>query len=158
MSRRIVASGDELQFIVFRLGSTEYAFRIDQVERILRYVPPEAWESGPGFLAGRITFGDGRVPVLDLRARLGLLTSMHEDTRIMVLAADHLPLAVAVDQVREAMRVDTRTIRPPAGSGPERLQPALVGTIERGARSIEILNAARLLSEAERLALLEART
>jgi purine-binding chemotaxis protein CheW len=158
MSRRQVVSGDELQFIVFRVGQVEYGLRIDQVERILRYVPPERWEAGPAFLAGRIAYGSGLVPVLDLRVRAAVKPSLHEETRIMVLAPDQQALAVAVDQVREAMRVDTRTIQPPAEAGSDPLRAAAAGSIARGERSILILNAARLLSDAERMALSEALT
>lgn len=158
MSRRQMVSGDELQFIVFRVGQVEYGLRIDQVERILRYVPPDRWEAAPGFLAGRIAYGSGLVPLLDLRARAGVKPTLHEETRIMVLVPDHQPLAVAVDQVLEALRVDTRTIQPPADGGPDPLGAAAAGTIARGDRSILILNAARLLSDAERMALSEALT
>jgi purine-binding chemotaxis protein CheW len=158
MSRRQVVSGDELQFIVFRVGQGEYALRIDQVERILRYVPPERWEQGPEFLAGRIAYGSGLVPLLDLRARAAVKPTLHEETRIMVLVPAQQPLAVAVDQVREAMRVDTRTIQPAAGAESAPLGAAAGGAFERAGRSIMILNAARLLSDAERLALSEALT
>jgi purine-binding chemotaxis protein CheW len=158
MSRRIVVSGDELQFIVFRLGETEFGIRIDEVERILRYTPPEAWKAGPGFLAGTIGYRGGRVPIVDLRPRAGVRPTFHEETRTMVLAIEELPLAIVVDQVIAALRVDTRTIRPATDSHPLGLRSAGAGTIDRGGHSILVLNAGRLLPAEERQALSEALT
>jgi purine-binding chemotaxis protein CheW len=158
MSRRVVATGDELQFVVFRLGGQELAVSIVQVERILRYEPPQAWPDGPGFLAGRVEFNGARVPVLDLRLRAGQRAVFHEETRTMVLAIEPVALAVVVDQVKEVLRVDTRTIQPPTDRQPEAFPGAVSGTIDPSGRNILIVNAARLLTGEERLALSEART
>ena len=76
----------------------------------------------------------------------------------MVLAPGPAPLAVVVDQVNEVLRVDTRTILPPAASRGPRSRRRPSGIIARPGRTILILNAARLLTDAERLALSEALT
>ncbi|HEY7681032.1 MAG TPA: chemotaxis protein CheW [Gemmatimonadales bacterium] len=156
--RRQQASGDELQFVVFRVGSRELALSIVQVERILRYEPPEPWSDAPAFLEGLVPFGGGRVPLLDLRRRMGTEPTSREETRILVLAVEGLPLAVVADAVSEVLRVDTRTIQPPAASLTGFPAEALSGMIERDGRRILILNVARLLTQAERLALTEAAT
>jgi len=158
MRRRVVASGDELQFVVFRLGEQDLAIGIIQVERILRYEPPEAWSEGPGFLAGRMVYHGARVPVVDLRPRTGQRPVFHEETRTMVLALEPAPLAVVVDQVKEVLRVDSRTIRPPEGEQAAAFAGAATGTIAQPDRSILVLNAARLLTGEEWLALSEALT
>jgi chemotaxis signal transduction protein len=158
MSRRVVASDDELQFVVFHVGDRELALSIVQVDRILRYEPPEHWPAGPRFLAGRITYDGIPVPVLDLRPRAGQRPAFHEETRTMVLAPGSAPLAVVVDQVNEVLRVDTRTILPPEGELRSPFAEAASGIIPRPGRSILILNAARLLTDEERLALSEALT
>jgi purine-binding chemotaxis protein CheW len=158
MSRQVIASGDELQFLVFRLGDRECALDISQAERILRYDAPATLPDGPEFLDGVIPFAGRRVPLVDLRRRSGIEPGFGEETRIVVLALEGIPLAIVVDQVTEVARIDTRTIlrsgEPVPGLPPE----CLGGTIPRRGRNIVILNAARLLSSAERLALSEART
>jgi purine-binding chemotaxis protein CheW len=158
MSRQVIASGDELQFLVFRLGDRECALDISQAERILRYDAPATLPDGPEFLDGVIPFASRRVPLVDLRRRSGIEPGFGEETRIVVLALEGIPLAIVVDQVTEVARIDTRTIlrsgEPVPGLPPE----CLGGTIPRRGRNIVILNAARLLSSAERLALSEART
>lgn len=158
MSRRVMASGDELQFVVFRVGDRELALGIVQVERILRYEPPNDWPGGPGFLAGRIAYRGALVPVIDLRPRAGQRPAFHEETRTMVLALEQASLAVVVDQVKEVLRVDTRTIQPPERELAAAFAESASGTIQRPGRNILILNAARLLTGEERLALSEALT
>jgi purine-binding chemotaxis protein CheW len=156
MSRYVVPTGDELQFVVFRLGDRELAFSITQVERILRYEQPEPWPKGPRFIEGLLPFGNSTVPLLDLRRRTGLDSASREEARTMVLVNEALPLAVVVDQVREVLRVDTRTIRRATGEVAGLPDDVAGGLIERAGRTIMILNAARLLPSAERQALSEA--
>jgi len=158
VSRRAISTGDELQFVVFRVGSQELAFSIAQVERILRYEPPQEWSGCPEFLAGRITYGAAQIPLMDLRVRAGSRPMFHEETRTMVLTPEAAPLAVVVDQVKEVVRVDTRTIAASEEAIPGLPSEAASGRIERAGRTIMIVNAARLLTGAERLALSEART
>lgn len=157
MSRRVLATGDELQFLVFRLGRKEFALSITQAERILRHDAQPVAPGGPEFLDGRIPFGGVTVPLLDLRRRAGGEAVDREETRIMVLALEGVALALVVDQVTEVLRVDARTILA-AEAVPGFPAEAISGTITRPDRAIVILNAARLLGGTQRLALSEART
>lgn len=156
MSRRAVPTGDELQFVVFRLGDRELAFSITQVERILKHEQPAPWPKGPRFVEGLLPFGGGTVPLLDLRRRTGLDAASREETRTMVLVAEALPLAVVVDQVTEVLRVDTRIIQQAKGEVAGLPPDVAGGLIEWPGRTIMILNASRLLPSAERQALTEA--
>ncbi|MBK6421594.1 MAG: purine-binding chemotaxis protein CheW [Gemmatimonadetes bacterium] len=141
---RDVVAGDELQFIVFRLASAQLAINIFQVARILRYTVPEALPDGPAGTLGGIAFGGTLVPVVDLRARLGLPAELREETRIMVLEFEAGRLAVVVDQVHEAMRVDTRTIGRVEGADPVIPADWIAGAIARPGRQVLVLHAARL--------------
>ncbi|HTS89991.1 MAG TPA: chemotaxis protein CheW [Gemmatimonadales bacterium] len=158
MSRRAAPTGDELQFILFRVGRRELSVSITQVERILPYARPESWPGRPAFVSGGVSYAEQRVPVLDLRRRLAAEQAPEEDARIMILALEGASLALAVDQVTEVARVDTRTIVSAAQPVPGLPAEATGGSFERSGRTIPILNAARLLTEAERTALAETRT
>ena len=63
---------DDIQVVTFRVGRQEFAFDILQVERILRYTEPSPLPKAPQFLEGVMQYGDGAVPVLDLRKRFEL--------------------------------------------------------------------------------------
>lgn len=146
---RNITAGDELQFIVFRVGNQPLALNIFQVARILRYVPPEPLAGAPEFVEGVVHYLDRPVPVFDLRKRLGRPAGAQEETRIMVLELEGRRVAMAVDQVHEALRVDARFITvpdtPPPGVPPEWLG----GMIIQPGRTILVLQGGRLLGADE---------
>jgi purine-binding chemotaxis protein CheW len=153
-----MTTGDELQFVVFRLGGQEFGLSIFQVERILRWEAPAPLPNAPDFLEGVMPYGGGVVPLVDLRKRVGLAAAYEEETRVMVLQFEDQHVAVVVDQVVEVLRVDTRTIAPPPPMVRGLAAEYISGIISRTGRTIVVLNAARLLSSTERLALTEALT
>ena len=151
-----MTTGDELQFVVFRLGNQEFALSIFEVERITRFEAPAPLPNAPDFLEGVMPYAGRVVPLVDLRKRLGLPAEYREETRVMVLQLEEEQVAVVVDQVREVLRVDTRTITPPSPMVRGLAAEYVSGIIARPGRTIIVLHAGRLLSSAERLALSEA--
>jgi purine-binding chemotaxis protein CheW len=145
--------GDDIQVVTFRVGPQEFAFDILQVERILRYTAPSPLPKASNFLEGVMPYGDGAVPVLDLRKRFELEASIRDETRMMVLELETQRVAVLVDEVREVMRVDTTTITAPGPVVRGLAAEYISGIITRPGRTVIILNARKLLSATERLEL-----
>lgn len=148
-------SGDDVQVVTFKVGRQEFAFDILQVERILRYSPPSPLPKAPLFLEGVLPYGEGAVPVIDLRKRFELDAPIREETRLMVLQLDDQRVAVLVDEVREVLRVDSTAIAAPGPVVSGLAAVYIAGIITRPNRTIIILNARKLLSSTERLALTE---
>lgn len=146
---------DELQFVIFQVGSQSLALSIFQVERILRWEQPAALPNAPAFLEGVLPYGDGVVPVVDLRKRLDVPATQQEETRVMVLELENQRVAVLVDEVREVLRVDSTTIAAPGPVVSGLAAVYIAGIISRPERTIILLNARKLLSSSERLALSE---
>jgi purine-binding chemotaxis protein CheW len=146
-------TGDDIQVVTFRVGRQEFAFDILQVERILRYAAPSPLPKAPQFLEGVMSYGGGAVPVIDLRKRFELEAAIREETRMIVLELEHQRVAVLVDEVREVMRVDSTTIAAPGPMVSGLAAAYISGIITRPGRTIIILNARKLLSSTERLAL-----
>ena len=144
---------DDIQVVTFRVGSQEFALDILQVERILRYVAPAPLPKAPAFLEGVVQYEGGAVPVVDLRKRFELEAPIREETRLMVLDLEDQRVGVLVDEVREVMRLDSTTITAPGPVVRGLAAAYIAGIITRPARTIIILNARRLLSSTERLAL-----
>jgi purine-binding chemotaxis protein CheW len=140
--------GDELQFIVFRTGPREYAVGILQVQRVLPYQEPVAGAGGPAI--GLLEFGGRKLPVLDLRRRLGVPAPIDDGTRILVLDLEGLQAGLVVDRVTEVIRVDSVTIAPPREDDPV---PFASGEIARGDRRLTVMHPGRVLSPEERSAL-----
>jgi purine-binding chemotaxis protein CheW len=150
-----MTTGDDVQFVTFRVGRQEFAFDILQVERILRYSEPSPLPKAPEFLEGVMPYGDTAVPVIDLRKRFELDAPIREETRLMVLELEAQRVAVLVDEVREVLRVDSTSISAPGPMVSGLAAIYIAGIITRPERTIIILNARKLLSSTERLALSE---
>jgi purine-binding chemotaxis protein CheW len=147
-------TGDDVQVVVFRVGRQEFGFDILQVERILRYTPPSPLPKAPLFLEGVMPYGETAVPVIDLRKRFELDAPIREETRLMVLQLEDQRVAVLVDEVREVLRIDSTAIAAPGPVVSGLAAVYIAGIIARD-RTIIILNARKLLSSTERLALTE---
>lgn len=150
-----MTTGDDVQVVTFRVGRQEFAFDILQVERILRYSEPSPLPKAPEFLEGVMPYADTAVPVIDLRKRFELDAPIREETRLMVLELESQRVAVLVDEVREVLRVDSTTISAPGPVVSGLAAIYIAGIITRPERTIIILNARKLLSSSERLALSE---
>jgi purine-binding chemotaxis protein CheW len=150
-----MTTGDDVQVVTFRVGRQEFAFDILQVERILRYSPPSPLPKAPEFLEGVMPYGETAVPVIDLRKRFELDAPIREETRLMVLELETQRVAVLVDEVREVLRVDSTSISAPGPVVSGLAAIYIAGIITRPERTIIILNARKLLSATERLALSE---
>jgi purine-binding chemotaxis protein CheW len=146
-------TGDDVQVVTFRVGGQEFAFDILQIERILRYQVPAPLPQAPAFLEGVVSYGGGAVPVVDLRKRFELPAELREETRLMVVDLGDQRIGVLVDEVREVLRVDSTTIAAPAPVVKGLAAAYIAGIIARADRTIIILNARKLLSSTERLAL-----
>ena len=93
------------------------------------------------------------MPVIDLRKRFELEAPIREETRLMVVDLGDQRVGVLVDEVREVMRVDTTTITAPTPMVSGLAAAYISGIVTRPERTIIILNARKLLSSTERLAL-----
>ena len=144
---------DELQFVIFQVGSQSLALSIFQVERILRWEQPAALPNAPAFLEGVLPYGDGVVPVVDLRKRLDVPATQQEETRVMVLELEDQRVGIVVDAVSEVVRVDARTISPPPPMVRGLAAKYITGILSQADRTVVVLNAGKLLNSKERLAL-----
>jgi purine-binding chemotaxis protein CheW len=146
-------TGDDVQLVTFKIGRQEFAFDILQVERILRYSAPAPVPKAPEFLEGVLSFERSAIPVVDLRKRFEVAAPIDEDTRLMILELESQRVAVVVDSVREVVKVDSAAITAPGPLVSGLAAVYIAGILSHPERTIIILNARKLLSSTERLAL-----
>ncbi len=146
-------TGEDVQIVSFRVGAQEFAFDILQIQRILRYERPAPLPQAPAFLEGVVQYAGGAVPVVDLRKRFELESPVRDETRMMVVDLGDQRVGVVVDEVREVLRVDSTAIAAPAPIVSGLAAAYIAGIVTRPGRTIIILNARKLLSSTERLAL-----
>lgn len=146
-------TGDDVQLVAFRVSGQEFAFNIFQVERILRYEAPSPLPKAPEFLEGVIRHEGAAVPVVDLRKRLSAPAPLRDDTRVIVLEWDKGKIGIVVDTVTEVMLVSASEVTAPPSIVRGLAAEYISGLVVRGERTVIVLNAGKLLTSKERLAL-----
>jgi len=146
-------SSDEVQLVTFRLGEAEFAFNIFQVERVLRHQAPEPLAKAPVFLEGILAYGDGVVPVVDLRKRVGIPAPVGEETRIVVVELEQERVGVVVDAVKEVLRVPAERVAPPPSLVKGLAASYIAGLVRLEQRTVIVLAPLKLLTTTERVAL-----
>jgi purine-binding chemotaxis protein CheW len=146
-------AGEDVQIVSFRVGRQEFAFDILQIQRIVRYEQPAPLPQAPAFLEGVVQYAGGAVAVVDLRKRFELDAPVREETRMMIVDLGDQRVGVVVDEVREVLRVDSTAIAAPAPIVSGLAAAYIAGIVTRPGRTIIILNARKLLTSIERIAL-----
>jgi purine-binding chemotaxis protein CheW len=148
-----MTTGDDIQVVIFRGGTQEFALEISQVDRILRYQAPAPVPSAPDFLEGVLPYAGGVVPVVDLRKRLELPAEQVEETRVMIVTMDGQRVGMIVDGVREVLRIDSRRIAPSPPMVRGLAAKYILGVLTLEERTVILLQAGKLFSSEERLQL-----
>lgn len=149
----MVQTSDEVQLVVFRLGDAEFAFNIFQVERVLRHQAPEPLPNAPAFLEGLLPYGDGVVPVFDLRKRVDAPAPLGDETRIIIIELEQGRVGVVVSAVREVLRVAADRVTAPPALVRGLTAAYVSGIVRREQRTIIVIAASKLLTSTERIAL-----
>jgi purine-binding chemotaxis protein CheW len=148
-----MSTGDDVQLVVFRVGSQAFAINIFEAERILRYQEPTPLPSAPAFLEGIFPFGEQVIPLVDLRKRLGVPAPIREETRVVVLTLEIGPVGVVVDAVLAVRKVPAEAISPPSTLVKGLVAEYVHGVAVIDGRTVVILATARLLSSTEQISL-----
>jgi purine-binding chemotaxis protein CheW len=148
-----MTAGDDVQLVTFKLAGQDFALNIFQVERILRYEAPAPLPKAPDFLEGVLPYQGAAVPLVDLRKRLGVPAPHREETRSVILEWEGGKLGVVVDAVTEVLQLAAEAITSPPGIVKGLAAEYITGLVVKDGRTIIVLNAARLLSSTEKLAL-----
>ena len=149
-----MTSPAQAQIVTFRLGDDLFAADIHAVERVLRYAAPTPIPNVPAWIEGVIDYHGRVVPVINLRRRFEMPAApSREDARIIVFTVAGEWIAATVDGVLDVTGLDEAgLVAPPPffrGIAGEYLR----GLVRRADRLVIVLDAARLLSTADRLAL-----
>ncbi len=148
-----MTAGEDVQLVTFKVAGQDFALNIFQVERILRYEAPAPLPKAPDFLEGVLQYQGAAVPLVDLRKRLGVPAPHREETRSVILEWEGGKLGVVVDAVTEVLQLAAEAITSPPGIVKGLAAEYITGLVVKDGRTIIVLNAARLLSSTEKLAL-----
>jgi purine-binding chemotaxis protein CheW len=107
------------QLVVFTIGSEQYALPIEQVHEIIRYYEPRTVASRIEWVRGVISLRGRIVPVYDLASRLGLVSELTDQTKIVIVEYGTETAGVIVDDVEEVLTVENEQFEDVPGADAE---------------------------------------
>lgn len=99
------------QLLPFRLGLENYALELTVIQEIVEKQEIFPFPAAPGLVKGAIGFHGRIVPVVSLPQLLGLSAANVCD-RLIVLTNVFGPIALAVDQVKAIITVESSAMKP----------------------------------------------
>jgi len=144
--------------LVFSLGEEAYAIPLRHVREVLELTPLTPVPGAPSAVRGVMNLRGHVVPVVDLGRRFDRPPcTITKWTCVVVvetmLDGDRTPIGVIADSVDELASFTAAEISPPPAFGTGIPSRYLLGLAPRGARFVLVLDADRLLSPEELLAL-----
>lgn len=140
----------EIKVIVFRLLDEEYGVDVNQVLSIERMEHITRVPKTDDFVKGVINLRGVVTPIIDLRSRFGLASSLYtESTRIIIVSVEGVEVGLIVDSANDVIDVPVEAIEP---------APEIVGGVEatylRGVAKLDkrlliLLNLNKVLSAEE---------
>lgn len=148
--------GIEYQFVVFKLGDEEYGVPITQVKEINRLTNATKVPRSPVFVEGIINLRGQIIPIVDMKKRFDLpLTEYTGDARIIVIQVNGNTFGVEVDSVSEVLRINSSSIEPAPPMVCSIDAEYITGVAKVGERLLILLDLDRLLSDEEKVQLLQ---
>lgn len=139
------------QYVVFRLGETQFGVAIGQILRIVRLTPITRVPRAPHFLEGVINYRGQVVPVVDLKKRLALPGEEEygDAARILIVELEDQPIGMLVDAVVRILRLPDDSIAPPPEMVAQVNGVYLTGVAHHDERLVVLLDLSRVLTVEE---------
>ena len=110
----LVAPESALEVIVLEVAGHAFCIDIRSVREIRGYTASTPLPQAPAFVLGVINLRGAVMPVLDLRARLGLGTTEATGRHVIVVVQrEDQTCGLLVDAVQETMRLDAAQLQTP---------------------------------------------
>lgn len=124
---------DYLEFVAVALGDQQFAIDIMSVREIRGWTTSTPLPKSPDFVRGMINLRGVILPVLDLRARLGLGTSeVGASSVVVVVQVAGREAGLLVDAVCDILQVDETAIQPTPDVGSPEAREFVRGLVTTG--------------------------
>lgn len=101
------SSGDEAQFLTFKLNNLDYGISIKKVQEIRRWAKVTPLPNTPDYIRGVLNLRGAIVPIIDLRLRFGMEETEYDAfTVIVVVNIAGRMAGIVVDAVSDVLAVN----------------------------------------------------
>jgi purine-binding chemotaxis protein CheW len=147
-----------LELLTFALGNEEFAFRVSEVEEIIRYQKITKVPTMPEFVKGITSLRGKIIPVVDLKSRLALVRSGAEGSsretaegpldqgKILILSGPKGLIGATIDRILGVVRMPGGSILAAPGHLSEGEREFLEGVVVLEKRFISIIRSEDALS------------
>ena len=136
---------DVVQLVGFIVGEEEFAIPILSIQEIIKPISCTRVPQTPSYILGVFNLRGSVIPLIDLRARFGLMLQKHsEETRFIVMKSGDDVAGFVIDRLTEAIRMPKKDI----GPAPETVSEAetmIDGVGKQSDRIVTILKVHKLL-------------
>lgn len=145
-------SSEDIQVVVFKLGSDDYCVPVSQAREIQLYSIPTRIPNTPDFVEGVINLRGQIIPILDLKKRFGSgSTEINALTKIIIIDMDGELLGILVDSVSEVLKTpQSRFEAPPSAVRTSINNNYISGIGKIDERLLILLDLAKVLNEEEK--------
>ncbi len=138
------------QYVVFMLGKENYGVDIQKVTTIEKIMSFARVPKTPDYVKGVINLRGEIIPVIDLRTKFGMeITEETEETRIIILKINEIPLGIIVDEVDEVLNLTEETIENVANFTNDLSMDYILGVGKVDGRIVTLLNLEKLADVSE---------
>ncbi|GBF36345.1 chemotaxis protein CheW [Methanofervidicoccus abyssi] len=143
------------KMVVFKLGSNEYALKVDEVREVLKLQDITALPNSPDYVIGVTNIRGEITPIIDLRKKLNISGYYGEDSKrdkemlVMVVEIDGVPVGILVDAVNDVIQIPKENIEKVDGIGSNMGVDYIEGIGKIDNRLIIILNIDKLIKPQE---------
>ncbi len=140
---------EEIQYIVVKLGDEQYGIDISNVDNIVRMQRITRVPKSQPYYVGVINLRGEVVPIMSLRKRFDLEIDVYKAaTRIIIIRLeDQSLIGFIVDEVKEVVNIDPRTIEKPNFKLDEKNASYLAGIGKKGESLISLLDIKAVVEE-----------
>jgi purine-binding chemotaxis protein CheW len=150
------SGGTVAQIVTFRIEQDLFAADVQAVERVLRPTAVTPVHNMPPWITGVLEYQRRVVPVIDFRARFELpAAAPTNETRVLVFNVCGSWVAAVADAVIDVSVLERGRLEPPPPLFRGLAAEYLRGIVRRDGKLVMLLDADRLLSATERMALSE---
>jgi purine-binding chemotaxis protein CheW len=146
-----IKTSEEVQVVVFKLGTDEYCVPVFQAREIQTYSVPTRIPNTPTFVEGIINLRGQIIRVLDLKKRFDSgITETGPNTRIIIIDMEGELLGILVDSVSEVLKIPQSRFEPPPPAVRTSINNNYISGIGNvGNRLLILIDLARVLNEEE---------